>query len=127
MKPFLFRRSKIACFCGDYSTENKLYSLIDNAVTDGIECFLFSAEAENGFAFARQVLLRKKKQKGNKADKISLVAVVTNEHFADEKDEKFREEYFDIVAQCDDIINLNSTEVFAAEKFMLGKSCVIIK
>ena len=116
------RRSKTACFTGDTEDEYEIYKAVDNAVLQGFEMFLFCAENESGIMFAKQVMLRKKKQTGNKPDKIILTAVVSDERHADKKDEMFREEYFSVIEKCDYFVDLKNNEPCSCEKFMISKS-----
>ncbi len=126
MNCFPFIRSKTACCRGEFDDALTVYTSVSDAVENGIECFLFNAETESGLLFAKQVLLRKKKQKGNKADKINLVAVISSEHFADDRDEQFRNEYFDVMSQCDDVLCLRSDGENATDKFLISKSGLLI-
>ncbi len=120
------RRSKTVCFCNETDDEYEIYNAVDNAVSQGFEHFLFCAENDSGLSFAKQVLLRKKKQKGNKSDKIILVAVVSDESHADNKDESFRDEYFSLLEECDYFIDLKSVDLFCCEKFMISHSSKMI-
>ena len=121
------RRSKTACFCGDnIDDEYKIYKAIDDAVSQEYDHFLFCAEKESGLDFAKQVILRKKKQKGNNADKIILVAVVTDERHSDNKSEEFRNEYFKILAECDYFVELKNNDFLSCEKFIITKSSKLI-
>lgn len=116
------RRSKTACFTGDTEDEYEIYKAVDDAIDQGYENFLFCAETESGLMFAKQVMLRKKKQTGNKPDIIILTAVVSDERHADNKDEVFRDEYFSVVEKCDYFVDLKNTELCSCEKFMISKS-----
>lgn len=116
------RRSKTACFIGNTEDECEIYKAVDNAVSQGFEMFLFCAENESGLMFAKQVILRKKKQTGNTPDKIILTAVVSDERHADNKDEVFRDEYFSVIEKCDYFVDLKNKEPFSCEKFMISKS-----
>lgn len=116
------RRSKTACFTGDTEDEYEIYKAVDDAISLGYENFLFWAENESGLMFAKQVMLRKKKQTGNKPDKIILTAVVSDERHADNKDEVFREEYFSVIEKCDYFVDLKNNKPFSCEKFMISKS-----
>ncbi len=116
------RRSAVACAVTPFEDNLTLYGKVDTLVNEGIKYFLFNAENENGLRFAGQVLLRKKKQTGNKADSIFLIAVTSDENAVSHRNETFRDRYFDILACCDDFINLKCTEPHACEKFMLSKS-----
>ena len=119
---FDFRRSKTACFCCKNADGYEIYKAVDSAVAEGYGNFLFCAETYHGLEFAKTVLLRKKKQTGNVADKIMLVAVVSDERHADNKVETFRNDYFSVVEQCDCFIDLKNNEPFSCEKFMISKS-----
>ncbi len=116
------RRSKTACFLGNTEDEYEIYKAVDYAVSQGYEYFLFCAENESGLMFAKQVILRKKKQTGNIPDKIILTAVVSCENHADNKDEAFRNNYFEIIPECDCFIELKNNEPFSCEKFIISKS-----
>lgn len=116
------RRSKTACFLGNTEDEYEIYKAVDDAISLGYENFLFWAENESGILFAKQVILRKKKQTGNKPDKIILTAVVSDERHADNKDEVFRDEYFSVIEKCDFFVDLKNTELCSCEKFMISKS-----
>lgn len=116
------RRSKTACFSGNTEDEYEIYKAVDDVISLGYENFLFCAETESGLMFAKQVILRKKKQIGNKPDKIILTAVVSDERHADNKDEVFRDEYFSVIEKCDFFVELKNTEPLSCEKFMISKS-----
>lgn len=116
------RRGKTACFSDNTEDEYEIYKAVDDAIAQGYENFLFCAENESGLLFAKQVILRKKKQTGNKPDKIILTAVVSDERHADNKDEVFREEYFSVIEKCDYFVDLKNTEPLSCEKFMISKS-----
>lgn len=116
------RRSKTACFLGNTEDEYEIYKAVDDAISLGYENFLFWAENESGLMFAKQVMLRKKKQTGNKPDKIILTAVVSDERHADNKDEMFRDEYFSVIEKCDFFVDLKNNEPLSCEKFMISKS-----
>lgn len=120
------RRSKTACYCGGVEDDKTLFGCVDRAVADGYECFLFNAERESGLRFAKQAMLRKKLQRGNKPDKIILAAVIADENHIAEKDGQFRNEYFDVLEKCDHLIDLKSDESLCCEKFMISKSSKII-
>ncbi len=120
------RRSKTACFIGNEANEYEIYKAIDEAVAQGYEYFLFCAGNDKGLTFARQVILRKKKQTGNNPDKIFLTAVVTDERHTDNKNEAFRDEYFSVTEKCDYFIDLKSEDALCCEKFMISKSSKII-
>lgn len=119
------RRSKTACYVTPYD-DLTLYRQIDKLVNEGITHYLFNADTDAGLRFARQVLLRKKKQKGNKADNISLIAVTIDENAIADRNELFRNEYFDILSLCDEFIDIKGNSPDACEKFMLSKSGHII-
>ena len=123
---FNFRRSKTACFCRENADGYEIYKAVDSVVSEGYENFLFCAETYIGLEFAKTVLLRKKKQTGNSADKIILVAVISDERHVDDKDELFRNDYFSVIEQCDSYIDLKNNEPLSCEKFMISKSNKII-
>ncbi len=116
------RRSIVACAVTPFEDDLTLYKHIDALINKGIQYFLFNADNEHGLRFARQVLLRKKKQTGNKADRIFLIAVTCDENAVSDKEESFRDEYYEILSLCDDFIDIKSAEPHACEKFMLSKS-----
>lgn len=120
------RRSKTACFSGNTEDEYEIYKTVDYAVSQGYEYFLFCAENESGLMFAKQVILRKKKQTGNIPDKIILVAVVTDERHTDNKDEVFRENYFSVLSQCDYFFDLKNNDSDSCEEFIKSKSSMMI-
>lgn len=120
------RRSKTACFSGNTEDEYEIYKAVDYAVSQGYEYFLFCAENESGLMFAKQVILRKKKQTGNIPDKIILVAVVTDERHTDNKDEVFRENYFSVLSQCDYFFDLKNNDSDSCEEFIKSKSSMMI-
>lgn len=119
-------RSKTAGYCGGNENDMTLFACIEAAILEGYECFLFCAEKESGLRFAKQVLLRKKLQRGNKTDKIILAAVIADENCMSDKNEKLRNEYFDILEKCDRLIDLKSDESRCCEKFIISKSSKII-
>ncbi|MBR5234349.1 MAG: hypothetical protein IKW03_09075 [Clostridia bacterium] len=120
------RRSKTACYCSNQDDEYSIYNAVDEAVNEGYEFFLFCAESVDGLKFAQQVFLRKKKQSGNKPDKIILVAVVSDERFTDNKNEEFRNEFFQVVEKSDFFVDLKSEDLRCCEKFIISKSSKII-
>lgn len=120
------RRSKTACAINKYDDAPEIYRRIDTLVNDGTTHFLFNADTVEGLDAAQQVLLRKKKQKGNISDKIILIAVTCNENAIADRSEDFRDRYFDIISCCDDFIDLKNNTPGACEKFMLSKSGQII-
>ena len=103
------------CFVGETEEENeelnlRIYKLIDGFLDCGACGFIFSAESRFGLICARQVLLRKRLQKGNGADFIRLIAFIPYEaHIADES-EIFRNDYFELLEKCDAAL------IFAREK-----------
>ena len=120
--PLFFRRSRTACAVTPFGDNLTLFRQIDSLINDGIQFFLFNADTQDGLRFAEQVLLRKKLQKGNHEDKIILIAVTHNENAINDRDEKFRNNFFDIISRCDEFIDIRNNEPHACEKFMLGKS-----
>lgn len=123
---FFARRSKTACYCNNQTEDTELFAQICDAIKNGYENFMFCPEDEQGIIFANQLLLRRKLQKGNKPDKIILVAVISHENNASDKSEEFREKYFDILAEADILLDLRTDEDHACEKFMISKSSLII-
>ena len=112
------RKREVVCFFGNDDTDSKkIYSVIDELILCGAESFLFPAHSFFCLDCANQVLLRKKKQKGNTADKIRLSAYISYESFINNQSEKFRNEYFKVLEKCDDIIISDDEENFVNADF----------
>ncbi len=94
------------CFLGE--TENRgeelcrhIYSQVDFFLSSGACGFIFTADTEFGLMCARQVILRSRRQNGNRSEFIRLIAVIPYEEHICEKSEAFRDEYFDVLEKCD--------------------------
>ena len=112
------RKSDVVCFFGESEVDSKkIYSVIDELILCGAERFLFPAHSFFCLDCAKQVLLRKKKQKGNTADKIRISAYIPYEAYIDSQNEKFRNAYFDVVEKCDDVIIFDDEESFVNADF----------
>ena len=108
----------IVCFFGNDDIDSKkIYCVIDELILCGAESFLFPTHSFFCLDCAKQVLLRKKKQKGNTVDKIRLSAYIPYESYINNQSEKFREEYFSVLEKCDDIIIADKEETFVNADF----------
>lgn len=107
-------KRKTVCFLGETATDKDLsvniFTLIDRFVAEGIDTFLFSADSLFSLECAFQVLLRRKKQIGNRAKKITLSAYIPFENHIAEKDERFREKYFSVLEKCDSVTVFEKNE-----------------
>lgn len=109
------------CFAGEIDEENEalslqIYSLISSFLECGACGFVFSADSSFGLLCAKQVLLRKRRQKGDSPDFIRLIAFVPYEDHIDDKPENFRNTYFEVLENCDAAI------VFARDKTVFVES-----
>ena len=120
----------VVCFFGNDDVDSKkIYSLIDELILCGAESFLFPAHSFFCLDCAKQVLLRKKKQKGNTADKIRLSAYIPYEAYIDSQSEKFRNAYFEILEKCDDVIIFDDEESFVNADFsesILNRCSIVV-
>ena len=120
----------IVCFFGNaYVDSKKIYRVIDELILCGAESFLFPTHSFFCLDCAKQVLLRKKKQKGNTVDKIRLSAYIPYESYINNQSEKFREEYFSVLEKCDDIIIADKEETFVNADFsesILDRCCILV-
>ena len=120
----------VVCFFGnDVVDSKKIYKMIDELILCGAESFLFSAHSFFCLDCAKQVLLRKKKQKGNTADKIRISAFIPYESYVNNKSEKFRNEYFEVLGNCDDVIIYDREETFVNADFsesILNRCSIVV-
>ena len=123
-------KSGAVCFFGDTSTDSiEIFSRIDNLLSDGYNMFIFSADSLFCLECAKQVILRKKKQRGNIPDKIKLSAVIPFEEHINNRSEKFRDKYFEVIEKCDDVIVFDRKDSFIESdfsEFILNKSSVLV-
>ena len=125
----VIRKSGAVCLFGDESADSgKIFSLIDNLLSDGYNMFIFPADSLFCLECAKQVILRKKKQRGNVPDKIKLSAVVPFEEHINNRSEKFRDKYFEVLEKCDDVIVFDRKESFIESdfsEFILNRSSIL--
>ncbi len=126
----VIRKRGVVCFFGEAQADcRKIFALIDNLLTDGYDVFIFSADTLFCLECAKQVILRKKKQRGNISDKIKLFAVIPYEEHIDSRSEIFRDKYFEVLEKCDDVAIFEKEESFIESDFseyILNKSSVLI-
>ena len=124
------RKREVVCFFGNDPVDSKkIYKMIDELILCGAESFLFPAHSFFCLDCARLVLLRKKKQKGNTADKVRLSAFIPYESYINNKSEKFRNEYFEVLENCDDVIIYDREETFVNADFsesILNRCSIVV-
>ena len=123
------KRENVCFFGNDDVDSKKIYSAIDELILCGAESFLFPAHSFFCLDCAKQVLLRKKKQKGNAADKIRLAAFIPYESYINNQSEKFREEYFSVLEKCDDVIIADREETLVNADFsesILNRCSIVV-
>lgn len=118
------------CFLGEGQTDfRKIFALIDNLLFDGYGVFIFSADSMFCLECAEQVILRKKKQRGNIPDRIMLISVIPYEDHINHRNEIFRDKYFKVLENCDDVIIFDKEECFIESdfsEFILNSSSILI-
>ena len=123
-------KSGAVCFFGDTIADSvEIFSRIDNLLSDGYNMFIFSADSLFCLECAKQVILRKKKQRGNIPDKIKLSAVIPFEEHINNRSEKFRDKYFEVIEKCDDVIVFDRKDSFIESdfsEFILNKCSVLV-
>lgn len=124
------RKRRTVCFLGE-TTENsrKIFAIVDDLLLKGFEIFIFSADTFFCLECAKQVILRKKKQRGNTPDKIKLFAVIPFEEHINNRSEKFRNKYFEVLENCDEVMFFDKEQSFVASdfsEFILNKSSVLV-
>ena len=114
------RKREVVCFFGNDPVDSKkIYKMIDELILCGAESFLFPAHSFFCLDCARLVLLRKKKQKGNAADKVRLSAFIPYES----------NEYFEVLENCDDVIIYDREETFVNADFsesILNRCSIVV-
>lgn len=126
----VIRKSGTVCFFGDTGADSgRIFSLTDNLLADGYNMFIFPADSMFCLECAKQVILRKKKQRGNIPDRIKLSAVIPFEEHINNRSEKFRDKYFEVIEDCDDVIVFDSKDSFIESdfsEFILNRSDVLV-
>ena len=126
----VIRKRGAVCFLGEGQTDcRKIFALIDDFLQNGFDTFIFSADTFFCLECAKQVILRKKKQRGNTPDKIKLSTVIPFEEHINYRSEKFRDEYFEVLENCDDVIVFDKEESFIRSdfsEFILNRSSIIV-
>ncbi len=97
---------KTVCFLGETTLREEEISLtVYSQICSFLDCgacgFIFSADSSFGLLCAEQVILRKKRQKGNFPDFVRLFAFIPYEEHIEEKTEAFRTHYYDVLEHCD--------------------------
>lgn len=88
--------------------EQGVYDEIDQAIKDGYDTFLIGACYGFDLMCAQQVLYRKRVLKQGDPPKIRLIAAVPYEEQAAKWSEADRELYYNTLAECDDVVTLNT-------------------
>lgn len=126
----VIRKKGAVCFFGEAQADcRKIFALIDNLLLNGYNVFIFPADTFFCLECAKQVILRKKKQRGNIPDKIKLSAVIPFEEHINRRSEKFRDEYFEVLKKCDDVTVFENKESFIESdfsEFILNKSSILL-
>ncbi len=109
------------CFVGEIENRGedlcrRIYALISSFLECGACGFIFPSDSSFGLLCAKQVLLRKRRQKGNSPDFVRLIAFVPYEDHIADKTENFRNDYFNVIENCDASI------VFARDKTVFVES-----
>ena len=118
------------CFLGEGQTDcRKIFALLDRLLHDGYGVFLFSADSMFCLECAEQVILRKKKQRGNIPDRIMLISVIPYEDHINRRTENFWDKYFQVLENCYDFIIFDKEESFIESdfsEFILNSSSILI-
>ena len=126
----VIRKRGAVCFLGEGQTDcRKIFAIIDDLLLNKFNAFIFSADTLFCLECARQVILRKKKQRGNTTDKIKLLGVIPFEDHINRRSENFRDEYFEVLENCDDVIVFDNKDSFIESdfsEFILNKSSILI-
>ena len=126
----MIRKRGAVCFLGEGQTDcRKIFGLIDNLLLNRYGIFIFSADTLFCLECAKQVILRKKKQRGNTPDKIKLLGVIPFEEHINNRSENFRDKYFEVLEKCDDVIVFDKEESYIRSdfsEFILNKSSILI-
>lgn len=126
----VIRKRGTVCFLGEGQTDcRKIFAYVDNLLLNGYGIFIFSADTLFCLECAKQVILRKKKQRGNIPDKIKLLGVIPFEEHINHRNENFRNEYFELLEKCDDVIVFDKEQSFIKSdfsEFILNKSSILI-
>lgn len=126
----VIRKRGTVCFLGETEENSrKIFAIIDDLLLDGFNAFIISADTSFCLECAKQVILRKKKQRGNTPDKIRLFAVLPFEEHINQRSEKFRNKYFEVLEKCDEVLIFDKEESFIASdfsEFILNRSSVLI-
>lgn len=88
--------------------KGRLWEEIDEAFTNGVKTFYFGACYGFDLLCAEVVLNQRKVINLNAPKEITLIAVIPFEEQAKNWDETNRDKYYDILAQCDDVLMLNT-------------------
>ena len=86
----------------------RTYAAIDQAIQEGYDTFITGACYGFDLLAAEQVLLRKQVADHIGHPKIRLIAAVPHEHQAIHWKTADREQYYDTLAQCDEVVTLNT-------------------
>lgn len=126
----VIRKRGAVCFLGETETDSKkIFAIVDDLLLSGSDTFIFSADTFFCLECAKQVILRKKKQRGNTPDKIKLFGVIPFEEHINFRSEKFRDEYFEVIEKCDEVLIFDKEQSFIASdfsEFILNKSSVLV-
>jgi len=138
----MIKQEKSLCFSGHRSeklpqSKEKLEELketlqeeIDKAIENGFDTFYFGACYGFDLMCAEAVLKRKRIINFNNPKIIILIAVAPFEEQAKNWSEEDRELYYDTLAQCDDVIMLNTSYkpgcYFQRNRYMVDNSSKLI-
>lgn len=126
----VLRKRGAVCFLGKGQTAcRKIFALTDNLILNGYSIFIFSADTLFCLECAEQVIMRKKKQRGNIPDRIKLLGVIPFEEHINRRNEIFRDKYFEVLEKCDDVIVFDNKDSFIESdfsEFILNKSNILI-
>ena len=126
----MIRKSEAVCFLGEGQTDcRKIFALADNLILKGYGKFIFSADSLFCLECAEQIILRKKKQRGNTPDSIKIIGVIPYENHTNHRTENFRDKYFQVLENCDDVIIFDKEESFIESdfsEFILNSSSILI-
>lgn len=107
-----------------------LYDEIERAIEDGFDTFLFGAAYGYDLLCAEIVLLRKKVIKKGVLPCIKLVAILPFEEQSVHWSENDREQYYNILPKCDEVITLSKKfykgAYFDRNRFMVDNSSRLI-
>lgn len=130
MDSCVVRKKDTVCFLGEAQSDCvKIFTIIDSLLLKGFNAFIFSADTVFCLECAKQVILRKKKQRGNTPDKIKLFAVIPFEDHINHRSENFRNKYFEVLEKCDDVMIYDKEEYFIAadfSEFILNRSSIMV-